>query len=74
MYKSEIIRKSKPPLDEMWKFIDAIMNPHILIPNKSSLSSEQVYFIYSRLVQIDETFRELEQISIFKKRVRGSEQ
>lgn len=67
MHKSQINNGNKPSLDEMWKFIDVIMRPNELVPEKSTLTYEQVFYIYSRLVEIDEMFRELEQISILKK-------
>jgi len=72
MHKSQINNGNKPSLDEMWKFIDVIMRPNELVPEKSTLTYEQVFYIYSRLVEIDEMFRELEQISILKKGINES--
>lgn len=51
----------------MWKFIDHIMRPNELVPDKSVLSYDNVFVIYTKLRDIDETFRELLQINILKK-------
>jgi len=57
----------KPSLDEMWKFIDEIMRPNELVPDKSLLTYEQVFSIYSKLYEIDRIFKEITQINILKK-------
>lgn len=67
MVKSGDVSNHNPSLDQMWQFIDNIMRPNELIPDKTSLTYEQVYAIYSKLAEIDEMFKELAQISIFKK-------
>jgi hypothetical protein len=51
----------------MWKFIDHIMRPNELVPDKSVLNYDNVFVIYTKLRDIDETFRELLQINILKK-------
>ena len=51
----------------MWRFIDHIMRPNELVPDKSVLSYDNVFVIYTKLRDIDETFRELLQINILKK-------
>jgi hypothetical protein len=51
----------------MWQFIDNIMHPNELIPDKTSLAYEQVFAIYSKLSEIDEMFKEFAQINILKK-------
>lgn len=56
-----------PPLEKMWRFIDEMMLPNELVPDRSVLSYEQVFSIYSKLYEIDAMFREIEQINIFKK-------
>jgi hypothetical protein len=62
-----------PTLDEMWHFIDNIMRPHELVPDRSALSYEEVFSVYSKLCEIDEMFREIEQIKIFKKELNEGE-
>ncbi|HZS73385.1 MAG TPA: hypothetical protein VFA69_02670 [Candidatus Nitrosotalea sp.] len=57
----------KPSLDKMWKFIDEIMRPNELVPDRSVLRYEQVFSIYSKLYEIDMIFREIEQINVLKK-------
>jgi hypothetical protein len=57
----------KPSLDEMWKFTDEIMRPNELVPDKSLLTYEQVFSIYSKLYEIDRIFREIIQINMLKK-------
>ena len=57
----------KPSLEKMWKFIDEMMRHNELVPDRSVLSYEQVFSIYSKLYEIDMIFQEIEQISILKK-------
>jgi len=47
------------------------MRPNELVPNKSVLTYDNVFVIYTKLKDLDETFRELLQINILK---RGLEQ
>ena len=54
-------------LDEMWQFIDSVIKPHPLVLDRSTLTRDQVVKIYSRLSEIDEMFREFEQIQILKR-------
>ena len=51
----------------MWRFIDHIMRPNELVPDKSVLTYDNVFVVYTKLRDIDETFRELLQINILKK-------
>lgn len=51
----------------MWEFIDNIMRPNELVPDKTILTYEQVHAIYSKLSEIDEMFKEFVQINILKK-------
>ena len=66
---SDLELPEKPALDEMWQFIDCIMRPHELVPDRSALSYEQVFSAYSKLYEIDMMFRDIEQIKIFKKSI-----
>lgn len=43
------------------------MRPNELVPDKSVLNYDNVFVIYTKLRDIDETFRELLQINILKK-------
>jgi len=43
------------------------MRPNELVPDKSVLTYDNVFVIYTKLRDLDETFRELIQISILKK-------
>lgn len=67
MYKFKMVTSSEPSLDEMWGFIDNIMHPNELVPDKTILTYEQVFSVYSKLVEIDELFKEIAQIAILKK-------
>lgn len=60
-------RKDKPSLDEMWKFIDSLMRPNDLVPDKSILSYEEVFEVYSKLADFDQVFREILQINLLKR-------
>lgn len=56
-----------PSLEEMWKFIDKLMYPNELVPDRSTLTYEQVFSIYTKMAEIDEMFKEIAQINILKK-------
>ena len=56
-----------PTLENMWAFIDKIMHPNELVPDRSSLTYEQVFSIYTKMTEIDEMFKEIAQINILKK-------
>lgn len=60
-------KNEKPTLDEMWQFIDNIMCPNKLVPDKTSLTYEQIFSIFSKLSDIDEMFKEIAQIKILQK-------
>jgi len=64
-----IDEKNKPSIDEMWHFIDNILRPTEIIPDKTSLTYEQVFSVYSKLCEIDEMFKEFAQIEMLKKAV-----
>jgi hypothetical protein len=64
-----IDEENKPSLDEMWHFIDNILRPTEIIPDKTSLTCEQVFSVYSKLCEIDEMFKEFAQIEMLKKAV-----
>ena len=66
MKNSEGIPKHKPSIDEMWQFIDNIMQPNKLVPDKTILTYEQIFPIYSKLVEIDELFKDIVQIKILQ--------
>jgi hypothetical protein len=55
-------RKDKPEIDDMWQFINNIMRPSELVPDKTSLTNEQIFSVYSKLSDIDEMFRDIAQI------------
>ena len=61
------IPNHRPPLDEMWKFIERLMRPSELVPDRSILTDEQVFAIYSKLADIDEMLKEIAQINILRK-------
>lgn len=44
-----------------------MMRPNELVPDRSVLSYDQVFSIYTKLDEIDTIFREIEQINIIKK-------
>lgn len=67
MTESSGITNRKPSLDEMWKFIDGLMRPNELVPDRTILTYEQVFTIYSKLADIDEMFKEIAQIRILRK-------
>jgi hypothetical protein len=61
-----MISKHHPSMDEMWKFIDDMMRPNDLVPDKSVFTYDQVFPVYSKLCEIDDIFNDFAQISIFK--------
>ncbi|MDC8452331.1 MAG: hypothetical protein LV477_05390 [Candidatus Nitrosotalea sp.] len=58
---------AKLSLDEMWKFIDNLIRPNELVSDRKILSYEDVFVIYSKLVEFDQVFRELLQIRLLQK-------
>lgn len=58
---------NKPTLNEMWQFIDSLIHTNQLVPDKSVLSYDEVFAIYSKLVEFDQVFREILQMNILKK-------
>ena len=61
----------KPSIDEMWNFIEKILLPYDDMPDKTKLSDDQVFELYSMIKEADEIFRMLAQISILKKAING---
>ena len=59
--------KNMPPIEEMWQFIDKMMHPNELIPDKTSITHEQLFSIYSKMRDLDKIFKEIEQVKILKK-------
>lgn len=57
----------KPSLDEMWQFIDNIMRPNDLVPDKTSLDYQEIFAIYSKLMELDGMFKEFAQVRMLKK-------
>jgi hypothetical protein len=51
----------------MWEFIESLMQTNILISDRSILTYDQVFALYSKLLDIDQMIRELKQIDILKK-------
>lgn len=56
-------------LKDTWKFIECILVPYGLMPEKKNLGRDEVLKIYFELRDTDELFRTLEQIVILKKDV-----
>ena len=57
----------KLSLDEMWKFIDGVIHTNELVPDRTILRYDDVFLIYSKLVEFDQFFRELLQIRLLQK-------
>ena len=55
---------------EMWIFIENILVTYDRMPNRKDLTDQQICALYSRLAQVDDMFRELTQISIWKKEIK----
>lgn len=55
---------------EMWTFIENTLVTYERMPNRKDLTDQQICELYSRLEQVDEMFRELTQISIWKKEIK----
>lgn len=51
----------------MWKFIDDLIRPNELVHDRTILSYDDVFAIYSKLVEFDQVFRELLQIRLLQK-------
>jgi hypothetical protein len=53
----------------MWDVIDSIMHPNELVPDKSILKYDDVFTIYSKIINLDQVFREILQISVLKREI-----
>ena len=53
--------------DEMWKYIDDLIRPNELVSDRKILRYDDVFTIYSKLVEFDQVFRELLQIRLLQK-------
>jgi hypothetical protein len=62
-----ILAENKPSLEEMWSFIDTMMRPHELVSDKSLLSYDDVFSVYTKLMEIDEMFIEITQVKNLRK-------
>lgn len=60
---------SKPSIYDMWDFIEKILLPYGDMPDKTKLSYDQVFELYSMIKDADELFRMLAQIAILKKAI-----
>jgi hypothetical protein len=57
-------------IGEMWIFIENILVIYDRVPKRKDLTNQQICQLYSKLVQVDDMFRELTQISIWKKEIK----
>lgn len=57
-------------VSEMWAFIENTLVTYEKTPNRKDLTDQQICALYSKLTQVDEMFRELTQISIWKKEIK----
>jgi hypothetical protein len=57
----------KPSIDEMWHLIEKILLPYDDMPDKTKMSDDQVFELYSIIKDADEMFRMLAQIALLKK-------
>lgn len=51
----------------MLEFIESILIPFGVMPEKTNLTEEQIVKLYAELVAVDILFKELEQIAVLKK-------
>ncbi|MDE1770422.1 MAG: hypothetical protein KGI28_07730 [Thaumarchaeota archaeon] len=57
-------------IGEMWTFIESILTSYTTMPRRKDLTNQQICELYSKLVQVDDIFRELTQISILKQDIK----
>lgn len=62
-------QKHKPEIDEMWDFIDSLMRPNDLVIDRSILSYDDIFAIYSKIVELDQVIKDILQISIMKREI-----
>lgn len=53
--------------------MDSVIRPHPLVPDRSVLTEEQVFEIYSKLCDIEDMFVEYEQMHMLKGTRRNKE-
>lgn len=55
-----------PSFGEMWQFIGKNLKPIGMMPDKASLDYMQIFRLYLKLRDLDNTFRETIQIQVLK--------
>jgi len=59
----------KPSTEEMWVLIEKILLQYDDMPDKTKMSDDQVFELYSMVKEAGEMFRMLNQIAILKKAI-----
>lgn len=54
------------PIEKLWETIEELLSSHHDVPDKADMDYEQVLELCVILKEIDETFRNLEQVAILK--------
>jgi hypothetical protein len=63
---SSLQNHNTPRLVQMWQFIDGILSPIGMTPDKASIDNDQVFKLYLNLVQLDNSFRDSIQVHILR--------
>lgn len=59
------------PIEKLWEIMDELLSSHHDVPDKKKMNYEQVLELCVVLKEIDEMFRNLNQISILKNELDG---
>ncbi|MDE1842492.1 MAG: hypothetical protein KGH95_02455 [Thaumarchaeota archaeon] len=60
------LQNNTPTLVQMWQYIDKILDPIGMAPDKASLDNGQVFRLYLKLIKIDNSFRDSIQVHILR--------
>ena len=63
---SVIENQNIPSFGEMWQFITKNLEPIGMMPDKASLDYMQIFRLYIKLRDLDNTFRETIQIQVLR--------
>ncbi len=60
------LQNNAPTLVQMWQYIDKILDPIGMAPDKASLDNGQVFRLYLKLGKLDNSFRDSIQVYMLR--------
>lgn len=63
---SIVEKQNTPTLGEMWQFIDKVLHPIGMTPDKASLDNGQVFKLYFQLIKLYDLFIDSIQVHVLR--------